>query len=120
MNRKQASYMKEVIHLPRTTPQEAAAMGLTTLAGAAAMEEFGFVVVDLNQFGGPTPGRVADRLCDITAKLKRLPVARSDFIEVTEELRRLTLALDAWDAAIFHLWELKTKKLRKPRPPHSR
>jgi hypothetical protein len=74
----------------------------TTEQGAAALDEFGFCLVELDRPGAPTPGRIADRIHDIVAKLSD---ARSPgcAVAAVAELRRLNLALDAYDAGMLRL-----------------
>jgi hypothetical protein len=71
----------------------------TTEQGLAALKEFGFDLANLNAAGAPTPGRVADRLCDISDELEQAFRA-GDAARLTAglaRLRRLRPALDAWD-----------------------
>ena len=42
----------------------------TTREGRAAMEDCGFDPVPLEDSGAPTPGRIADRLCDLAGNLE--------------------------------------------------
>lgn len=70
-----------------------------TEAAAAAIADFGFATVPLGRVGAPTPGRIADRLADIEARLAAAH-GRWDHAAVGEaiaELGRLRLALDGWD-----------------------
>ena len=48
--------MKDTSRYPGTSPE-----------GEAAMQEFGFDSVPLDEPTAPRPGRVADRLCDLDA-----------------------------------------------------
>lgn len=74
-----------------------------TEQGAAALSEFGFDLVELDQAGAPTPGRIADRLHDIAARLQRAVRNRSpiEMVSALGELRRLRTALDAWDVGMM-------------------
>lgn len=76
---------------PRTSPE-----------GEAAMEEFGFAAVPLDRPGAPRPGRVADRLCDLVAELEQATEVGDlgGIIEGIAAVRRLVLALDAWDSCV--------------------
>jgi hypothetical protein len=69
----------------------------------AAMGEFGFDVVDLDKPGAPTPGRIADRLSDISGSLDKALAAGSlpAVVEAAAELRRLLRALDAYDGGMM-------------------
>lgn len=76
----------------------------TTEQGAAAMKEFGFSPVALNEVGAPTPGRIADRIADVVVLIDEAAKARSwnGVVRARAELSRLLLALDAWDAVIMN------------------
>lgn len=70
----------------------------------AALGEFGFSLVELGQAGAPTPGRIADRLFDISCDLDEA-LASGDAeaaLSAAGELRRLRGALDTWDAQMLH------------------
>lgn len=71
-----------------------------TEQGAAALAEFGFDPVPLEQPGAPTPGRIADRLSDIEGHLTEAYTCMDAeaLVAGIRELSRLRLALDAWDA----------------------
>jgi hypothetical protein len=43
---------------------------VTTEQGAAALQEFGFALVDLDQTGAPTPRRIANHIADIHRRLQ--------------------------------------------------
>ena len=65
----------------------------------AAVQEYGFALVPLDQPGAPTPGRIADCLGNITIALGK-SVAVGDLGAIAngiDELKRLRFALDAWD-----------------------
>jgi hypothetical protein len=72
-----------------------------TEQAAAAMHEFGFDAVPLDRPGAPTPGRIADRLADVQHELesglRRGLLAR--IVRAARRLRRIVMALDAWDYA---------------------
>jgi hypothetical protein len=71
----------------------------TTDQRKAAMQEFGFEAVPLDEPGAPTPGRIAERLGKITTALNQA-VASGDLGAIANgvaELGRLCLALDTWD-----------------------
>jgi hypothetical protein len=74
----------------------------TTDQGKAAMQEFGFKAVPLDEPGAPTPRRIAERLGDMTTALDQA-VAQGDLGAINNavaELGRLRRALDAWDGGL--------------------
>ena len=77
----------------------------TSPEGEAAMREFHFDPVPLNEPLAPRPGRVADRLCGLVAELERATEVGDlgRIIEGVAAVRRLVLALDAWDSCVSWL-----------------
>jgi hypothetical protein len=76
-----------------------------TEQGRAALDEFGFRLVPLDRPGAATPGRIADRLSDATGRLDDAAAARdwAAVLTALAELRRLRLALDAYDVAMMRI-----------------
>ena len=69
----------------------------------AALEEFGFDLVDLDKPGAPTPGRIADRLTAIEKDIKNAIQAddSEQFKAALRRLGRLWFALEVWDLGMM-------------------
>ncbi len=67
----------------------------------AALSEFGFELVELDQAGAPTPGRIADRLSSIERGMEELLIesdgGTGGLYLACQELGNLRLALDYWN-----------------------
>ena len=73
----------------------------TTVNALAALHEFGFEPVSLDEAGAPTPGQIASRISGIIAALEQAQDERNlvGVRHATERLGRLADALRAWTFA---------------------
>lgn len=73
-----------------------------TEQGQAALTEFGMRAVRLGEPRSPTPGRIADRLAEISADLDAAidGADLGEIVTAAAALRRLVLALDAWSVSV--------------------